>query len=145
VVELAHGERLLSQVVNGEASPSHNTLASEVDGVVDHLFDGAKGAPAEIAYFGQSRIEAFRIGTGEQRLVTEDGGVSRWLVKLHEECIMRGSLRAGPRFLVVPGSHEPQFLGLSFKLPYSIVERVGGPAANCGPSLLSMIGHVRGA
>lgn len=48
MVQLAHGQPFLAQVLDRQAAPPHDALAGEADGAMDDLVDSAKGAAAQV-------------------------------------------------------------------------------------------------
>ncbi|KAJ6438907.1 LOW QUALITY PROTEIN: hypothetical protein O9K51_08309 [Purpureocillium lavendulum] len=69
VVEAAHGDGLLAQVVDGEAAAADDALAGEADGAVHDLFNAAKGAEPEVLDLAEAGVEALGVGAAEEGTV----------------------------------------------------------------------------
>lgn len=69
VVQLAHGQGLLAQVVNSEAAAPVDALARKADRVMSDLLDATKGAEAQVVELDEPGVEALRIGAVEKGLL----------------------------------------------------------------------------
>lgn len=72
VVQLAHVEALLAQVVYGDATPSGNALPCQTNRAVHHLVDDAKAARTQCFDRDEPRIKPLGIGDINQGLVSNE-------------------------------------------------------------------------
>jgi hypothetical protein len=79
VIELAHGQRLLAQVLDTKASSSKDALPRKVDCAMYNFFDRTKCAISEIRYLDETRIETFRIGSIKQWFVAISAQKVNWM------------------------------------------------------------------